>query len=741
MPESSLKKNWPKQGVKQALVPASLLTSVLDGSLLAVDVRPLVVHVLHGLASAGIERAVVVLGNGAEQLMHSIRQEHFEAMGLRVEFIHGVQITWGSSLANNIMAARAAFVGDEPILMVRSDYLFDWRLLRRMADTGSAFDRDTAAFALIDAAAETLEWVSGAHCKQFCKDGHCNALVKVLRGEGDRIARIGHRLSAYDALQAGIYVARPLIFDELAKLLSSRKFCSVADAMQALAEVGRLKYVEAGELRCNVAWFGHEIMQTALTAHDSDRKLDSSTPAANRVCCDAALSLLFSTMDGGAKSPVRNSTDAGSVPLYALGEAIGQGGNGIVMDATKGGGPRSRLRVPLDSTSTEELPSLPPRTTPPPQGSGSGANGHDSSSKPRTPRQSKELMGKEKVDTTPSPPSQRGPSSGGDAGAGNANLAVKVVRKGQASMQKVLWEVHVLRQLMATPHQHIVRLLDVIDVVDACYLIMERVDGPDLLRWISEQPGGVLPIQKAQRVFAQMCSALRHAHRAGFVHCDVKPENIKLHPLPSRPNSEHAVLLDWGYARRIGLQSEPITQGTPAYAAPEQLTGYQADGVCARASLSATVDVWSLGATLCEMLSGQPPFSGASFEQLVSNVLALNLNAACRRMISDEPRQLIEGMLQIHPSDRYTVDELCRHDWVKEFLPDVDEVEVMLCGEVDEDGKTGGGGLLSRLAPSASLRRSIMMGVYFVLCAGALWTCAHASGGGHPAFELVDSDD
>ena len=429
----------------------------------------------------------------------------------------------------------------------------------------------------------------------------------------------------------------------------------------------------------------------------------------NRVCCDAALSLLFSTMDGGAKSPVRNSTDAGSVPLYALGEAIGQGGNGIVMDATKGGGPRARLRVPLDSTSTEELPSLPPRTTPPPQGSGSGANGHDSSSKPRTPRQSKELMGKEKVDTTPSPPSQRGPSSGGDAGAGNANLAVKVVRKGQASMQKVLWEVHVLRQLMATPHQHIVRLLDVIDVVDACYLIMERVDGPDLLRWISEQPGGVLPIQKAQRVFAQMCSALRHAHRAGFVHCDVKPENIKLHPLPSRPNSEHAVLLDWGYARRIGLQSEPITQGTPAYAAPEQLTGYQADGVCARASLSATVDVWSLGATLCEMLSGQPPFSGASFEQLVSNVLALNLNAACRRMISDEPRQLIEGMLQIHPSDRYTVDELCRHDWVKEFLPDVDEVEVMLCGEVDEDGKTGGGGLLSRLAPSASLRRSIMM--------------------------------
>jgi choline kinase len=162
--------------VKQALVPASLLTSVLDGSLLAVDVRPLVVHVLHGLASAGIERAVVVLGVGAEQLVDTLKQETF-AM-LRIEFLWGVDINWGSSLANNIMAARTAFTADEPIMIVRSDYLFDWRLLRRMARC-DVLAKGTAAFALIDSAPETLEWVSGAHCKAYCKDGHCHALVKV----------------------------------------------------------------------------------------------------------------------------------------------------------------------------------------------------------------------------------------------------------------------------------------------------------------------------------------------------------------------------------------------------------------------------------------------------------------------------------------------------------------------------------------------------------------------------------
>ena len=56
---------------------------------------------------------------------------------------------------------------------------------------------------------------------------------------------------------------------------------------------------------------------------------------------------------------------------------------------------------------------------------------------------------------------------------------MKVVRKGQAALEKVMWEVHVLRNLQG--HPHIVRLIDVVDVVDSCYMIMERVDGPCLL--------------------------------------------------------------------------------------------------------------------------------------------------------------------------------------------------------------------------------------------------------------------
>lgn len=154
------------------------------------------------------------------------------------------------------MAPCAATLPRDRRLIVRSDYLFDWRLLQRMTDC--VFAKDVEAFALIDSAQETLEWVSGAHCKAYCQDGHCHALVKVMRGSEDRIARIGHRLSAYDALQAGIYAARPSVFVELGRLLSSRTYCTVADSMQALAERGRLRYVETADFACN---------QVACTQH------------------------------------------------------------------------------------------------------------------------------------------------------------------------------------------------------------------------------------------------------------------------------------------------------------------------------------------------------------------------------------------------------------------------------------------------------------------------------------------
>jgi serine/threonine-protein kinase len=137
------------------------------------------------------------------------------------------------------------------------------------------------------------------------------------------------------------------------------------------------------------------------------------------------------------------------------------------------------------------------------------------------------------------------------------------------------------------------------------YIVMDHVDGPSLMSMIGEvpmPPAQVIPLARA------ICKGLAHAHAAGIVHRDLKPENILVSTGPDGPVPR---IVDFGLALSVDqtdarLTESGMTMGTPAFAAPEQLSGKAIDH---------RADLYALGMTMFEMLTGgMAPFDGHILE-------------------------------------------------------------------------------------------------------------------------------
>ncbi len=152
------------------------------------------------------------------------------------------------------------------------------------------------------------------------------------------------------------------------------------------------------------------------------------------------------------------------------------------------------------------------------------------------------------------------------------------------------------RILGALSHPNIVSLIEVLEAAGTMYLVLEFVDGETLSALIAHR--GRVPGRECARLLDAVAAALEHAHGKGVVHRDLKPGNIML------DRRGLVKVLDFGLAREAaGTQSvrEAGASGTPAYMAPEQYQG--------RASVRS--DIFGLGATAYEMLTGNLPFKEA----------------------------------------------------------------------------------------------------------------------------------
>ncbi|HEV2423327.1 MAG TPA: protein kinase [Terriglobia bacterium] len=168
----------------------------------------------------------------------------------------------------------------------------------------------------------------------------------------------------------------------------------------------------------------------------------------------------------------------------------------------------------------------------------------------------------------------------------------------QEALERFRNEVRIARRVS---HTNVCRVYDVGEAEGQPFLSMEYVDGEDLaslLRRIGRLPG-----DKALEIARQLCAGLSAAHREGVLHRDLKPANVML------DGRGRAVMMDFGLAGVAEqIQGYDVRSGTPAYMAPEQLSGRE---------VTESSDIYSLGLVLYEIFTGKRAFDATALADLV----------------------------------------------------------------------------------------------------------------------------
>jgi eukaryotic-like serine/threonine-protein kinase len=230
-------------------------------------------------------------------------------------------------------------------------------------------------------------------------------------------------------------------------------------------------------------------------------------------------------------------------------------------------------------------------------------------------------------------------------------VAIKVLRSELAATlgsDRFFREIEVAARLQ---HPHILPLLDSGETGGFYFYVMPYVAGESLRERLARV--GELPVHEAVKILAEVVDALAAAHTAGVVHRDIKPDNVML-------SGRHALVMDFGVAKAVSeatgrnkLTTAGVALGTPAYMAPEQ--------AAADPHLDHRVDIYAVGTMGYELLTGHPPFSGGSSQE----ILAAHMTRAPQPISSRRPAvppalaAIIMKCLEKRPADRYqTAEEL-----------------------------------------------------------------------------------
>lgn len=239
----------------------------------------------------------------------------------------------------------------------------------------------------------------------------------------------------------------------------------------------------------------------------------------------------------------------------------------------------------------------------------------------------------------------------------NRKVAIKSLHQSLVSdaLHKKRFEEEA-RTLASFNHSNIIDVYDIIVNNDGCHLIMEYFEGYPLNQYIRNITGPI-PEKEAIDIFLMILDAMSYIHRKGIIHRDIKPSNIMIN------ENSNIRLLDFGIAKNTENDTKLTQIGgsagyTPMYMSPEHCNG---------SKITKSSDIYSLGVTLWQMLTGKAPYEGCTQGQIYLKVANEQLPSiqSVYQNVSPEMNEIVQKATNKEPQKRYSSCEDFRKDLLK----------------------------------------------------------------------------
>ena len=203
-------------------------------------------------------------------------------------------------------------------------------------------------------------------------------------------------------------------------------------------------------------------------------------------------------------------------------------------------------------------------------------------------------------------------------------------------------EINILKQI---DNENVMKLYDIIDTSSNLYLVLEYINGINLLEIIKNEKYHFLKEQRAKKIFLQIVKGILYCHNKNIFHRDIKLENILV------LKDDTIKIIDFGFGIKCNKDTyQKLFCGTPSYMPPEIVKKEK--------YIACYSDIWSLGILFYAMLFGIFPFKGKDDDELFEKIIEAKLSFPEYNQIGDKTKELFKQIFVINPNRRISLDEM-----------------------------------------------------------------------------------